>query len=102
MIRRVALEEHAERSPRLLALEIGQSGAAPRDVYFVIAQARFNIAVATYRPGAMIRHSNDRPGFPEPIVQGVRINQELIVVLIVINDRAVQLELGSKGHSDLQ
>src|ERR1700722_18513827 len=73
----VALEHHAWRPPRLLALKIAQACAATRTERHGIVEDLPNLGVSRRRIAAVLFEPHDRSNLPQRLVGRMRIAQEI-------------------------
>src|ERR1700727_1559327 len=77
MLGRVALEHHAWRPPRLLALKIAQAPAATRTECHGIVEDLPDLGVPRGGIGAVLVEPYDRSGLPQNFVCRMRVAQEI-------------------------
>src|ERR1700727_1298319 len=77
MLGRVALEHHAWRPPRLLALKIAQAHAATRTECHGIIEDLPDLGMPRGGIGAVLFEPYDRSSLPQSFVRRMRIAQEI-------------------------
>ena len=77
MFGRVALQHHARRPPRLLALKVAQTHAATRTEGHWIIEDLPDLGVPRRCISAVLFEPHDRSGLPQRFVRGMRIAEEI-------------------------